>query len=91
MQYSFGKSKRFSTHERAVYSNASWYNLPSQKSKRSASIGYGSRYPLCRKSDAPSPDKYYTISSFHVKEKATTFKFGRDVMIILHSKLFLEN
>lgn len=67
MQYTFGKAKRFSTQQKITSSNASWYNLPSQKSKRSASIGYGSRYPLCRKSDAPSPDKYNTISSFHIR------------------------
>lgn len=43
MQYSFGKSKRFNNKNYSSESNLKFYDVPSQKSKRSCTFGIGKR------------------------------------------------
>ena len=46
-KYSFPKAERFP--KISIYGAMSFYNLPNVRTKRSTTLGYGSRYNFCSK------------------------------------------
>ena len=80
--YSFGKAQRFPIINRA-YGGSFFYNLPSMKTKRSTSIGYGTKYDFTRDAKSKSPVFYNYKSDFDQKNPSGprySFGLGRDRM-----------
>ena len=80
--YSFGKAQRFPIINRA-YGGSFFYNLPSMKTKRSTSIGYGTKYDFTRDAKSKSPVFYNYKSDFDQKNPSVprySFVLGRDRM-----------
>ena len=53
--YSFGKAQRFPPINNSFGSVYKFYNLPSVRTKRSTSIGYGTKYDFTRDAKSKSP------------------------------------
>ena len=80
--YSFGKAQRFPIINRA-YGGSFFYNLPSMKTKRSTSIGYGTKYDFTRDAKSKSPVFYNYKSDFDQKNPSGprySFGLGRERM-----------
>ena len=62
--FSFTKTKRFETPK--AYSNGLFYNLPSMRSTRATSIGYGTRKDFrAQKSDSTVSPNAYHVDKYH--------------------------
>ena len=79
MLYSFPKDKRF--HDEAKV-DVPYYNLPNIRSKRTTSMGFGSKTRFEDLRGIPSPDKYALKSEFDTKKKkGPSFGVSREVAI----------
>ena len=80
-KYSFSKAERFP--KISVYGAMSFYNLPSVKSERSTSFGYGSRYNFVPKNSETTPSCYnycYGVQSRQPNAPKYSFGLGRECM-----------
>ena len=81
--YSFGKAQRFPPINNSFGSVYKFYNLPSVRTKRSTSIGYGTKYDFTRDAKSKSPVFYDYKSDFDRKNPngpQYSFGLGRDLM-----------
>jgi len=85
--YSFPKTKRFIIPNSKNNPNIA-YNLPSTRSRRSASFGYGKRYNFAKNNGSPSPTSYNSTSQFKKIPGAKAFSFG--VARGAYSKVYLK-
>ena len=78
--FSFGKSKRFK--QLKILTDA-YYNLPSTKSKRATTLGYGKKSDFTDNLKKGKTDNYYNIpSEFDYKKKSSlqySMGKGRDI------------
>ena len=80
--YSFSRAQRFPLINKA-YTGSFFYNLPSMKTKRGTSIGYGTKYDFTRDAKSKSPVFYNFKSDFDQKNPngpRYSFGLGRDRM-----------
>lgn len=56
--------------------NHSFYELPSERSKRACSLGYGNKISLGKKTVGPPPDAYQIRSTFE-KNSYSSIAFGK--------------
>ena len=80
--YSFSRAQRFPLINKA-YTGSFFYNLPSMKTKRGTSIGYGTKYDFTRDAKSKSPVFYNFKSDFDQKNPSGprySFGLGRDRM-----------
>ncbi len=80
-KYSFSKAERFP--KISVYGAMSFYNLPSVKSERATSFGYGSRYNFVPKNSETTPSCYnycYGVQSRQPYAPKYSFGLGRECM-----------
>ncbi|KAM3135740.1 hypothetical protein pb186bvf_012137 [Paramecium bursaria] len=78
--YSFPKAERF-RKPRQSYCQRLCYDLPSTRSQRTCSLGYGKKIKLDRTSDAPSPQKY-DVSSSYRNRRGHSFGIGREMLYV---------
>ena len=82
MLYSFPKDQRFHKEPRV---DIPYYNLPDIRSKRTTSLGFGSKTKFEDLRGVPSPDKYALKSEFDSKKKkGPSFGISREVIIFLN-------
>lgn len=85
-KYSFPKSSRFQSESSQAQNNFnsstdSFYNLPSVKSRRSTSFGYGHKdIGIKFEKIWPSPEAYQIKSEFQQPKKGFSFGEGREDM-----------
>ena len=78
-KYSFPKAERFP--KISIYGAMSFYNLPSVRTKRSTTLGYGSRYNFVPKDSENIPACYnyrYGVESKQPSSPKYSFGLGRD-------------
>lgn len=78
-KYSFPKAERFP--KISIYGAMSFYNLPSVRTKRSTTLGYGSRYNFVPKDSENIPACYnyrYGVESKQPQSPKYSFGLGRD-------------
>lgn len=85
--FSFPKGKRFIIPNSKQNQNVA-YNLPTTKSRRSASFGYGKRYNFARNNGSPSPTSYNSNTQFKKNPSAKAFSFG--IAREAYSKVYLK-
>eukprot|EP00344_Euplotes_crassus_P010609 CAMPEP_0196999210 /NCGR_PEP_ID=MMETSP1380-20130617/4438_1 /TAXON_ID=5936 /ORGANISM="Euplotes crassus, Strain CT5" /LENGTH=256 /DNA_ID=CAMNT_0042416049 /DNA_START=124 /DNA_END=898 /DNA_ORIENTATION=- len=64
------------------------YNLPSTKSRRSASFGYGKRFDFTKNNGSPPPTSYNFSSQFKKSPNGKAYSFG--IAREAYSKVFLK-
>ena len=64
--FSFGKEGRFGCSKHLVIDR--FYDIPTTKSKRSTSFGYGNKIDLSLKNRTPAPGDYTIKSEFEVSK-----------------------
>jgi hypothetical protein len=78
-KYSFPKAERFP--KISIYGAMSFYNLPSVRTKRSTTLGYGSRYNFVPKDSENTPACYnylYGVESKQPYSPKYSFGLGRE-------------
>lgn len=85
--FSFAKSKRFIDPSSKINQNVA-YDLPSTKSRRSASFGYGKRYNFGRNNGSPPPTSYNSHSQFKKTPNTKAYSFG--IAREAYSKVYLK-
>ena len=78
-KYSFPKAERFP--KISIYGAMSFYNLPSVRTKRSTTLGYGSRYNFAPKDSENTPACYnyrYGVESNQPYSPKYSFGLGRE-------------
>lgn len=78
-KYSFPKAERFP--KISIYGAMSFYNLPSVRTKRSTTLGYGSRYNFVPKDAENTPACYnyrYGVESKQPYSPKYSFGLGRE-------------
>lgn len=92
--FSFSKANRFENMRGSLNDNVS-YNLPSTRSLRSTSFGYGSKILDSRRKDSPSPDSYRIPSDFDFsrsdKNKGFSFRVGWKAYTRVYQKEGFKN
>ena len=81
--YSFSKAQRFPPITNSSLGEYKFYNLPSMRTNRSTSIGYGSKYDFTKEAKFKSPVFYDYKSTFDQKNPGAprySFGLGRDKM-----------
>eukprot|EP00343_Euplotes_focardii_P006018 CAMPEP_0205813010 /NCGR_PEP_ID=MMETSP0205-20121125/17645_1 /ASSEMBLY_ACC=CAM_ASM_000278 /TAXON_ID=36767 /ORGANISM="Euplotes focardii, Strain TN1" /LENGTH=165 /DNA_ID=CAMNT_0053094623 /DNA_START=62 /DNA_END=559 /DNA_ORIENTATION=- len=64
------------------------YDLPTTKSRRSASFGYGGRYNFAKNNGSPSPTSYNFNTQFKKNSNAKAYSFG--IAREAYSKVYLK-
>ena len=81
--YSFSKAQRFPPITNSSLGEYKFYNLPSMRTNRSTSIGYGSKYDFTKEAKFKSPVFYDYKSTFDQNNPGAprySFGLGRDKM-----------